>query len=215
MRIDHAQLRALAAVIREGSFDRAAMERSVNEILRRHEAWRTAFVEEGGELVQCVRPHRDIALPYDDVSHLPEAERDAAALKIGSDDARRAIDLSDAPLFRARIVKLADDNHRLYFTLHHIIFDGVSIYRVIVPERLDAHKLIEEFMILANVAAAETLEAKKTPLLYRAHDEPTLEKMRGLGEVLERVKQFQADHGDAWKPAALLEQSAQAGAWTK
>ncbi len=53
---------------------------------------------------------------------------------LGSDDARKAIDLADAPLFRARIVKLADDNHRLYFTLHHIIFDGVAIYRVIVPE---------------------------------------------------------------------------------
>jgi len=119
---------------RFGSFDRGAMERSVNEILRRHEAWRTAFVEEGGVLVQRVREHQDILLPYDDVSHLPEAERDAAALAIGQEDARRAIDLSDAPLFRARIVKLADDNHRLYFTLHHIIFDGVAIYRVIVPE---------------------------------------------------------------------------------
>ncbi len=119
---------------RFGSFDRAAMERSVNEILRRHEAWRTAFVEEDGVLVQRVRDHRDILLPFDDVSHLPEAERDAAALAIGQEDARRAIDLSDAPLFRARIVKLADDNHRLYFTLHHIIFDGVAIYRVIVPE---------------------------------------------------------------------------------
>jgi len=119
---------------RFGAFDRGAMERAVNEILRRHEAWRTAFVEEHGELVQHVRAHRDIVLPFDDVSHLPEQERDAAALKIGSDDARRAIDLSDAPLFRARIVKLADDNHRLYFTLHHIIFDGVAIYRVIVPE---------------------------------------------------------------------------------
>jgi amino acid adenylation domain-containing protein len=119
---------------RFGSFDRGAMERSVNEILRRHEAWRTAFVEEGGVLVQRVREHRDIILPYDDVSHLPEAERDAAALAIGQEDARRAIDLNDAPLFRARIVKLADDNHRLYFTLHHIIFDGVAIYRVIVPE---------------------------------------------------------------------------------
>lgn len=119
---------------RFGSFDRGAMERSVNEILRRHEAWRTAFVEEGGVLVQRVREHRDIVLPYDDVSHLPEAERDAAALAIGQEDARRAIDLNDAPLFRARIVKLADDNHRLYFTLHHIIFDGVAIYRVIVPE---------------------------------------------------------------------------------
>ncbi|WP_066825791.1 non-ribosomal peptide synthetase [Sphingomonas mali] len=119
---------------RFGSFDRGAMERSVNEILRRHEAWRTAFVEEGGVLVQRVREHRDIILPFDDVSHLPEAERDAAALAIGQEDARRAIDLNDAPLFRARIVKLADDNHRLYFTLHHIIFDGVAIYRVIVPE---------------------------------------------------------------------------------
>lgn len=119
---------------RFGSFDRAAMARAVNEILRRHEAWRTAFVEEDGELVQRVRDHRDICLPYDDVSQLPEGERDAAALQIGSDDAKRAIDLSDAPLFRARIVKLADDNHRLYVTLHHIIFDGVSIYRVIVPE---------------------------------------------------------------------------------
>jgi amino acid adenylation domain-containing protein len=119
---------------RFGPFDRKAMELAVNEILHRHEAWRTAFVEEEGELVQRVREHRDIALPFDDVSHLPESERDSAALKIGSDDARRAIDLSEAPLFRARIVKLADDNHRLYFTLHHIIFDGVSIYRVIVPE---------------------------------------------------------------------------------
>ena len=49
---------------RFGSFDRGAMERSVNEILRRHEAWRTAFVEEDGELVQRVREHRDIVLPY-------------------------------------------------------------------------------------------------------------------------------------------------------
>ncbi|WP_161978404.1 non-ribosomal peptide synthetase [Sphingomonas oligophenolica] len=119
---------------RFGSFDRDAMARAVNEILRRHEAWRTAFVEQDGELVQRVREHSDLELPYDDVSDLPEAERDAAALKIGSDDAKRAIDLSEAPLFRARIVKLADDNHRLYFTLHHIIFDGVSIYRVVVPE---------------------------------------------------------------------------------
>jgi len=125
---------------RFGAFDADAMGRAVNEILRRHEAWRTAFVEEEGELVQRVREHRDIHLPFDDVSHLPEEERDAAALKIGSDDARRAIDLSDAPLFRARIVRLAEDNHRLYFTLHHIIFDGVSIYRVIVPELAELYE---------------------------------------------------------------------------
>ncbi|GEP10377.1 ribonuclease R [Methylobacterium gnaphalii] len=64
--------------------------------------------------------------------------------------------------------------------------DG-SVDRVIVPERLEAHRLIEEFMIQANVAAAETLEAAKSPLIYRVHDEPALEKMRALGEVLASV----------------------------
>jgi ribonuclease R len=52
------------------------------------------------------------------------------------------------------------------------------------PERLDAHRLIEEFMILANVAAAETLEAAHSPLIYRAHDAPSVEKLNDLIEFL-------------------------------
>ena len=64
--------------------------------------------------------------------------------------------------------------------------DG-TVDRVIVPERLDAHKLIEEFMILANVAAAEALERKALPLIYRVHDEPTLEKIHALQEFLKTL----------------------------
>jgi ribonuclease R len=64
--------------------------------------------------------------------------------------------------------------------------DG-TVDRVIVPERLDAHKLIEEFMILANVAAAEMLEKKSLPLIYRVHDEPTLEKVHNLQEFLKTL----------------------------
>jgi ribonuclease R len=64
--------------------------------------------------------------------------------------------------------------------------DG-TVDRVIVPERLDAHKLIEEFMILANVAAAEMLEKKALPLIYRVHDEPTLEKVHNLREFLKTL----------------------------
>jgi ribonuclease R len=52
------------------------------------------------------------------------------------------------------------------------------------PERLEAHRMIEEFMILANVAAAETLEAAHSPLLYRAHDAPSVEKLNDLVEFL-------------------------------
>jgi ribonuclease R len=57
----------------------------------------------------------------------------------------------------------------------------------VVPERLDAHRLIEEFMILANVAAAETLERRSLPLIYRVHDEPTLEKVHALQEFLKTL----------------------------
>ncbi|HET7886292.1 MAG TPA: ribonuclease R [Bradyrhizobium sp.] len=62
-----------------------------------------------------------------------------------------------------------------------------TVDRVIVPERLDAHRLIEEFMILANVAAAEMLEKKSLPLIYRVHDEPTLEKVHALQEFLKTL----------------------------
>ncbi|MFC7400214.1 ribonuclease R [Chelatococcus sp. GCM10030263] len=65
-----------------------------------------------------------------------------------------------------------------------ILKEDGTIDRVVIPPRLDAHRLIEEFMILANVCAAETLEAAHSPLIYRVHDEPSLEKMRVLGEVL-------------------------------
>ncbi|TIT57072.1 MAG: RNB domain-containing ribonuclease, partial [Mesorhizobium sp.] len=64
--------------------------------------------------------------------------------------------------------------------------DG-TVDRVIVPERLDAHKLIEEFMIQANVAAAETLEGKKQALVYRIHDAPSLAKQESLREFLQTL----------------------------
>jgi ribonuclease R len=64
--------------------------------------------------------------------------------------------------------------------------DG-TVDRVIVPERLEAHRLIEEFMILANVAAAETLEQHSQDLIYRAHDEPSAEKLNALSEFLASI----------------------------
>ena len=64
--------------------------------------------------------------------------------------------------------------------------DG-TVDRVFVPPRLDAHKLIEEMMIQANVAAAETLEKRKQPLVYRIHDAPTLSKQEALREFLATI----------------------------
>ncbi|MCA6109710.1 ribonuclease R [Bradyrhizobium cenepequi] len=96
------------------------------------------------------------------------------------------------PLWEAyRLVKLARDERDpldLDLPERKILLkaDG-TVDRVIVPERLDAHKLIEEFMILANVAAAEALEKKGLPLIYRVHDEPTQEKVYNLQEFLKTL----------------------------
>ncbi len=64
--------------------------------------------------------------------------------------------------------------------------DG-GVERVEIRERLDSHKLIEEFMITANVAAAETLEKKRQPCMYRIHDEPSMDKMEALRQFLDSL----------------------------
>ena len=68
-----------------------------------------------------------------------------------------------------------------------LLDDKGRVRGVVSPPRLDAHRLIEEFMIAANVAAAETLEAKRSPLIYRVHDSPSKEKLSSLGEFLNTI----------------------------
>ena len=79
--------------------------------------------------------------------------------------------------------------------------DG-TVDRVVVPERLEANRLIEEFMILANVAAAETLEKARVPLIYRVHDEPGVEKINALREFLASLQIPLAKSG-ALRPATF------------
>jgi ribonuclease R len=76
--------------------------------------------------------------------------------------------------------------------------DGM-VSDVRVPERLDAHRLIEEMMIAANVAAAETLEKHRSPLLYRVHDAPSQEKLVALRDFLASLS-LPAPKQDAVRP---------------
>ncbi|MEQ8396871.1 ribonuclease R [Thalassobaculum sp.] len=66
-----------------------------------------------------------------------------------------------------------------------ILDDAGNIAEIGIRDRLDAHMLIEEFMVLANVCAAETLEAKRQPCMYRVHESPNPEKVNALADVLE------------------------------
>jgi len=122
-------------VHRYGSFDRIAMEMAFTEIIKRHEAWRTTFGWKGSVLMQRIQPPQDhIEIPFADVSKLPVEAREASALKIAEVDALKPFDLAVGPLYRPRLIRFSDEEHRFYLALHHIIFDGVSLYRVFLPE---------------------------------------------------------------------------------
>jgi ribonuclease R len=79
--------------------------------------------------------------------------------------------------------------------------DG-TVDRVVMPQRLESHRLIEEFMILANVAAAETSERARVPLIYRVHDEPSPEKLNALREFLATLD-ISLPKGGTLRPDAL------------
>jgi ribonuclease R len=110
-----------------------------------------------------------------------------------------------APLYAAYAAVKRERNERQPLDLdlpeRKIILkaDG-TVDRVVIPPRLDAHRLIEEFMILANVAAAETLERARVPLIYRVHDEPSPEKIMALGEFLATLD-VKLNKGQAMRPA--------------
>ncbi len=119
---------------RTGPFDLAAFERAFNEILRRHEVWRTSFDLADGQPRAVVHPELRLRLRLVDLTHLAEEEREKEALRIATRQARRPFDLEEGPLLRTLLVRLASDRHRLYVALHHLIFDGVSLVRVMMPE---------------------------------------------------------------------------------
>jgi surfactin family lipopeptide synthetase A len=121
-------------VRRSGPLDVSALERSFTEIIRRHEAWRTTFPVVDGQPVQKVGAPFAISLPLIDLRHLPLPEREGEAMRLAAADARQPFDLAKGPLLRAKLVRLEDEEYRLFVTLHHLIFDGFSGYRVFLPE---------------------------------------------------------------------------------
>jgi surfactin family lipopeptide synthetase A len=119
---------------RNGSLDVRVLERALTEIVRRHQAWRTTFSVVDGEPVQVIQPVRPVQLRVIDLSQIPTSQRESEARRLAIEDSVRPFDLSQGPLFRCLVVHLSDTEHRLFLTLHHIIFDGYSIYRVLLAE---------------------------------------------------------------------------------
>jgi len=117
-----------------GALEPAPLTRALADLIARHEAWRTVFAIEDGRVVQRVLPSSAVDVPFADLRHLPVGAREPAAVRLATADALRPFDVARGPLVRARLVRVADDDSRLYLTLHHAIFDGYSLYQVVVPE---------------------------------------------------------------------------------
>lgn len=110
-----------------GPLDISALERSLSEIVRRHEVLRTNFAMIEGRLVQILNPPRPIELPLKDLSNVPESEREARLLALANEEAQRPFDLARGNPLRATLVKLAPDEHVSLLSVHHIVFDGWSM----------------------------------------------------------------------------------------
>lgn len=111
----------------KGKLDVAALERTVSDLVARHESLRTRFVEVDGSPRCAVDPGARIRIESVDISRLPEAQREAEAERILTAFASEPFDLRKAPLMRATLLRLAPDEHIYSVVLHHIIADGLSL----------------------------------------------------------------------------------------
>ena len=110
-----------------GHLNPSALERSLQEIIRRHEVLRTTFSTVDGVPAQLIAPHFELHLEVTDLQGFPDAERKQHAEQLARQEAELPFDLSRGPLVRARLLSMADNEHVLLLTMHHIISDGWSM----------------------------------------------------------------------------------------
>jgi acyl carrier protein len=115
------------AVRLEGMLNLETLERSVNEIVRRHEALRTRIEVEGGEPWQVIDEWEPRGLEVEDLSGLRVEEREVEARRRAREEAGRGFDLRRGPLMRVKVLKLGEAEHVLLCTMHHIVSDAWSM----------------------------------------------------------------------------------------
>ncbi|BCL80830.1 hypothetical protein ccbrp13_32950 [Ktedonobacteria bacterium brp13] len=112
----------------EGPFSPAALEWSLNEIVRRHESLRTAFRSYQGQPLQFILDPTKVDLPLIDLSHLCSSEAsESLAQALVQQTINQPFDLELGSLLRARFLRLHRDEHVLVFVMHHIVSDGWSM----------------------------------------------------------------------------------------
>ncbi len=116
-----------AALQVTGDLDPRRLERSLNAVVARHEVLRTRFAAQDGRPLQAILPSLKITVPVDDLRDLPPAAQEAEIMRLAVEEARTAFDLARGPLLRGRLLRTGEQEHVLFFTMHHIVSDGWSV----------------------------------------------------------------------------------------
>ncbi len=109
-----------------GSLNIEALERSLQEVVRRHEVLRTTFPAVDGQPTLLIADNVEIALPVFDLRATPEAQRQEAALQLATKEARQPFDLENGPIMRVKLIRPQDNEYFLIWNMHCIVCDGAS-----------------------------------------------------------------------------------------
>jgi non-ribosomal peptide synthetase component F/acyl carrier protein len=158
----------------------------LGEVLRRHEILRTGFVAIEGQPVQVIAPSAPVELPLIDLSWLPERSRAAELERLRREEALRVFDLRRAPLLRAALLRLAEQDHLGLFTMHHIVSDDWSM------------RLLESEVAALYSAFAAERPSPLPELTIQYADYANWQRSWLVGEVLDEHLAYWAEqlHGE-------------------
>lgn len=161
-----------------GPLNVPALERALNEIIRRHESLRTTFTEIDGHPVQVFAPHTHQPLSVVDLSSVPPERQEEEVLRYAWSQSQRTIDLAKGPLARVELLKLADDHHVVLIGMHHIIYDGWSM------------AVLDRELLAAYRAFAAGLPSPLPELPIQYADYAVWQRDRLQGEVLSNLREY-------------------------
>ena len=158
-----------------GQLNLAALEKSLNEIVKRHEILRTSFSFTKGQPVQVISPASKLSINFADLRNLAEADREAEAKRLATGLVRQPYDLAKSPPLRISVLCLDENMHVLVLALHHIIHDAWS-----------ADILFRELLTLYNAySAGHPSPLDELPIQYADFSVWQREYLKG--DVLERL----------------------------
>ncbi|MES2936867.1 MAG: non-ribosomal peptide synthase/polyketide synthase [Pseudomonadota bacterium] len=117
----------IALRLQGAGMDAAKLQAVFGQLVARHESLRTVFDARNGQAVQVIRDKLDVPVRFEDLSGLPEETRQARAQQLLEQEAGKPFDLAQGPLLRVGLLKLAEQEHVLLLTMHHIVSDGWSM----------------------------------------------------------------------------------------